>query len=404
MRKWSSALSSAALIGMIASTPALAQKKYDKGASDTEIKIGNIMPYSGPASAYGTIGKVQAAYFDMINAQGGINGRKVKFISYDDAYSPPKAVEQTRKLVESDDVLLIFQALGTASNSATQKYMNNAKVPQLFVATGASKFGDPEKFPWTMGLNPTYKSEGVAYGKYIRANYPNSKIAVLWQNDDSARDAFAGLKEALGDKVANIVIEKPYEITDPTIDSHVVALKASGADLLVALVTPKAAAQTIRKVAELNWKPTFFLTNPASSIASVMKPAGFENAQGIMSSAWQKDPNDPRWKDDPAIKEWSDFMDKYYPGGDKANTLNIYGYFAAQLMAHVLKQAGDDLTRENIMKQAANIKDFTSGVLLPGIKVNTSPTDYYPIEQLQLMRFKGESWELFGDVIDAAPK
>jgi len=404
MQRWIFALSSAALTFLVASMPALAQKKYDKGATDAEIKIGNIMPYSGPASAYGTIGRVEAAYFDKINAEGGINGRKVKFISYDDAYSPPKAVEQTRKLVEGDEVLLLFGALGTTSNSATQKYLNNAKIPQLFVATGASKFGDYERFPWTIGLGPTYRSEGVVYGKYIRDKHPTGKIAVLWQNDDSARDTVAGLKEGLGDKAANIVIDKPYEITDPTVDSHIVALKTSGADILVALVAPKAGAQTIRKVAELGWKPTFILANPATSVASVMKPAGIENGQGIISSNYLKDPNDPVWKDDPEIKAWSDFMDKYYPAGDKTNGSNIYGYFAAQVMAHVLKQCGDDLTRENVMKQATHIKNFTSGMLLPGVKVNTSPTDYYPVEQLRLMRFKGESWELFGDVIDAAPK
>ena len=404
MRKWIPVLSNIALAFLIASTPALAQKKYDKGASDTEIQIGNIMPYSGPASSYGTIGKAQAAYFDKINAEGGINGRKITFISYDDAYSPPKAVEQARKLIENDEVLLIFQALGTPSNSAIQKYMNNAKVPQLFVSSGASKFGDPKNFPWTMGLNPTYRSEGVVYGKYIRDKHPNGKIAVLWQNDDSARDVMAGLKEGLGDKAANIVIDKSYEITDPTVDSYVVSLKASGADVFVALVSPKAGAQTIRKVAELGWKPTFILTNTASYVAAVMKPAGFENAQGIISSSYLKDPTDPLWKDDPAIKTWFDFMTKYYPSGDKTNALNIYGYFAAQLMVQVLQQCGDDLTHANVMRQAANIKNFTSGVLLPGIKVNTSPTDYYPIEQLQLMRFKGESWELFGEVINAAPK
>jgi len=404
MTRWKTAALCVATASLLACTPVLAQKKYDKGASDSEIRIGNIMPYSGPASAFGTIGKVEAAYFDKVNAEGGVNGRKIKFISYDDAYSPPKAVEQTRKLVEDDEVLLIFQPLGTSSISAAQKYVNHAKVPQLFVSSGASKFGDPNKFPWTMGINPTFRSEGVVYGKYIREKYPNGKIAVLWQNDDFGRDVVAGLKDGLGDKAANIIIEKPYEISEPTVDSHIVTLKASGADVLLALVTPKAAAQTIRKVAELGWKPAFFIPNPASSTAAVMKPAGFENGQGIISSNWMKDPTDPVWQNDPGIKAWSEFMTQYYPSGDKANVINVYGYIAAQLMVQVLQQCGDDLTRENVMKQAANVKEFSSGALLPGIKASTSPTDYYPIEQLQLMRFKGESWEMLGEVIDAAPK
>ena len=392
----------ATLIISVAST-AEAQKKYDTGASDTEIKIGNTMPYSGPASSYGTIGKVEAAYFNKINAEGGINGRKINFISYDDAYSPPKAVEQTRKLVESDEVLLIFGGLGTPSNSAIQKYMNAKKVPQLFVATGASKFGDPKNYPWTMGWQPTYKSEGRSFGMYIRAKHPSAKIAVLWQNDDSAKDSVAGLKEALAEKAGMIVADRSYEVGDPTVDSHVVTLKDSGADLFIALVTPKAAAQAIRKVAELKWKPTFFIGNPASSVAAVLRPAGFENAQGIISSVYLKDPTDPANKDDPGTKAWISFMDRYYPEGDKANSSNVYGYAAAQAFVHVLKQCGDELTRDNVMKQAANLKDFTSDMLLPGIKANTSSDDFFPIEQLQMMKFEGESWKLMDDLVDSTP-
>jgi len=392
----------AALIISVAST-AEAQKKYDTGASDTEIKIGNTMPYSGPASSYGTIGKVEAAYFNKINAEGGINGRKINFISYDDAYSPPKAVEQTRKLVESDEVLLIFGGLGTPSNSAIQKYMNSKKVPQLFVATGASKFGDPKNFPWTMGWQPTYKSEGRSFGMYIRAKHPNAKIAVLWQNDDSAKDSVAGLKEALAEKAGMIVADRSYEVSDPTIDSHVVTLKDSGADLFIALVTPKAAAQAIRKVAELKWKPTFFVANPASSVAAVIRPAGFENAQGIISSVYLKDPTDPANKDDAGTKAWISFMDRYYPEGDKTNSSNVYGYVAAQTFVDVLRRCGDELTRDNVMKQAASLKDFTSDMLLPGIKANTSSDDFFPIEQLQMMKFEGESWKLMDDLVDSTP-
>ena len=398
-------LASVAIATLIISvvSKAEAQKKYDTGASDTEIKIGNTMPYSGPASSYGTIGKVEAAYFNKINAEGGINGRKINFISYDDAYSPPKAVEQTRKLVESDEVLLIFGGLGTPSNSAIQKYMNSKKVPQLFVATGASKFGDPKNFPWTMGWQPTYKSEGRSFGMYIRAKHPNAKIAVLWQNDDSAKDSVAGLKEALAEKAGMIVADRSYEVSDPTIDSHVVTLKDSGADLFIALVTPKAAAQAIRKVAELKWKPTFFVANPASSVAAVIRPAGFENAQGIISSVYLKDPTDPANKDDAGTKAWISFMDRYYPEGDKTNSSNVYGYVAAQTFVDVLRRCGDELTRDNVMKQAASLKDFTSDMLLPGIKANTSSDDFFPIEQLQMMKFEGESWKLMDDLVDSTP-
>ncbi|VIO75042.1 ABC transporter substrate-binding protein [Bradyrhizobium ivorense] len=383
---------------LIAST-AFAQKKYDPGATDSEIKIGNIMPYSGPASSYGVIGKTEAAFFKMINDQGGIGGRKIDFISYDDAYSPPKAIEQARKLVESDEVLLIFQPLGTPSNSAIMKYMNAKKVPQLFVASGGTKFGDPKNFPWTMGFQPNYQSEGRIYAKYIRDKFPNSKIAVFWQNDDAGKDQFKGLKDGLGDKVNMIIADKSYEVSDPSIDSQIVALHDSGADIFFSWAAPKGSAQAIRKVGELGWKPKFFLANTATSVASVLKPAGLEYSKGIISTAYLKDPTDPTWDKDPAVVKWRAFMDKYYPDGDKANANNIYGYVQAEAMAQVLRQCGDNLTRDNVMKQAASLKNFHSDLMLPGIMVNTSADDYYPIEQMQLMRFNGEAWELFGDVI-----
>jgi ABC-type branched-subunit amino acid transport system substrate-binding protein len=392
------ALTAFAVAAVIA-TSASAQKKYDPGASDTEIKIGNIMPYSGPASSYGVIGKTEEAYFRKINAEGGINGRKINFITYDDAYSPPKAIEQARKLVESDEVLLIFQPLGTPSNSATQKYMNSKKVPQLFVATGATKWGDPKNFPWTMGWQPNYQSEGRIYAKYVLDHLPNAKIAVFWQNDDAGRDQVKGLRDGLGAKANMIIADKSYEVSDPSIDSQIVALHDSGADTFFTWAAPKGAAQAIRKVGELGWKPTFFLANVSTSVAGVLKPAGLENAKDIISTAYLKDPTDPTWKDDPGVKAWQAFMDKYYPEGDKLNSNNIYGYAVAQTMVQVLKQCGDNLTRENVMKQAASLKDFSSEVLLPGIKVNTGPDDFFPIEQMQLMKFNGQAWELFGDVI-----
>jgi len=380
-------------------TAANAEKKYDPGASDTEIKIGNIMPYSGPASSYGVIGKTEAAYFDKVNSEGGINGRKIKFVTYDDAYSPPKAIEQARKLVESDEVLLIFQPLGTPSNSAIQKYMNAKKVPQLFVATGATKWGDPKNFPWTMGWQPNYQSEGRIYAKYILDNLPNGKIAVFWQNDDAGRDQVKGLRDGLGEKASMIIADKSYEVSDPSIDSQIVALHDSGADIFFSWAAPKGSAQAIRKVGELGWKPKFFLANVSTSVAGVLKAAGLEFAKDIISTAYLKDPTDPAWKDDPGVKTWRAFMDKYYPDGDQTNNNDVYGYAVAQTMVQVLKQCGDDLTRENVMRQAANLKNFSSEVMLPGIKVNTGPDDFFPIEQMQLMRFDGQAWRLFGDVI-----
>ena len=393
-------LAVAAFAAALWATAAYAEKKYDPGASDTEIRIGNIMPYSGPASSYGVIGLTEKAYFDMINDQGGINGRKIRFITYDDAYSPPKAIEQARKLVESDEVLLIFQSLGTPSNSAIQKYMNAKKVPQLFVATGATKWGDPRDFPWTMGWQPNYQSEGRIYAKYILEHFPDAKIAVFWQNDDAGKDQVKGLRDGLGDKANMIIADKSYEVSDPSIDSQIVALHDSGADTFFSWAAPKGSAQAIRKVGELGWKPRFFLANVSTSVGGVLKPAGLQFAKDIISTAYLKDPTDPVWKDDPGVKAWRAFMDKYYPEGDKLNNNNVYGYAAAQTLVQVLKQCRDDLTRENIMKQAANLRDFRSDVMLPGIKINTSPDDFFPIEQMQLMKFDGEAWRLFGDVIN----
>ncbi len=379
---------------------ALAQKKYDTGATDTEIKIGNIMPYSGPASAYGVIGKTEQAYFNKINAAGGINGRKINFISYDDGYSPPKTVEQARKLVESDEVLFIFNSLGTPPNSAIHKYMNSKKVPQLFVATGATKWNDPKDFPWTMGWQPNYQSESHIYGKWLKKEKPNAKIAILYQNDDYGKDYVKGLKDELGPLAATMIVaEESYETTEPSIDGHIVKLKATGADVFFNVTTPKFAAQAIKKNAEIQWKPLHLLNNVAASVGSVIKPAGYENSQDIISAAYLKDVSDSQWDNDKGMKEFLDFLAKDFPEGNKLDGSVIVGFGVAQTLVQVLKQCGDDLTRENVMKQAANLKDFRTEVLLPGIKINTSPTDFAPISQLQLMRFKGEKWELFGDVI-----
>ena len=360
------------------------------------------MPYSGPASAYGVIGKTEAAYFKKINDAGGINGRKINFISYDDAYSPPKAVEQARKLVESDEVLLVFNSLGTPSNSAIQKYMNSKKVPQLFVATGATKWNDPKDFPWTMGWQPNYQSETQIYAKYILKNKPDAKIAVLYQNDDYGKDYLKGLKDGLGAKAASmIVIEESFETSEPSIDSHIVKLKSTNADVFIDIATPKFAAQAIKKIAEVGWKPQHFLNNVSASVGSVIKPAGYENSQDIISAAYLKDASDKQWDNDPGMKEFYAFMSKDFPEGDKLDGGTVVGFGVAQTLVQVLKQCGDNLTRENVMKQAASLKDFRTEVLLPGIKINTGPADFAPISSLQLMKFKGEKWELFGDVINA---
>jgi branched-chain amino acid transport system substrate-binding protein len=384
-----------------AANPAAAQKKYDPGVTDSEIRIGNIMPYSGPLSAYALIGRTEAAFFNKINAEGGVNGRKINFISYDDGFSPPKTVEQARKLVESDEVLLIFQSLGTPTNNAIRPYMNQKKVPQLFVATGATQFGDRKNFPWTMGWQPTYQTEGRIYAKYILQNHPQGKIGVLYQNDDSGRDYLKGFHDGLGEEAAKrmIVAELPYEATDPTVDRQIVTLKTMGADIFFNEASPKFAAQAIKRAAEIGWKPVQFLASISNSVGSVLKPAGLEASTGILSTNYLKDATDPTWKDDPALKEWAAFMDKYFPEGDKSSTFSVYGYLLAQTMVQVLKQCGDELTRENVMKQAASLKDLELGMLLPGIKINTSPTDYFPVEQMQMVRFNGDHGELFGPVI-----
>jgi branched-chain amino acid transport system substrate-binding protein len=399
MRMSKRALIASVAMCVVSATPAAAQKKYDTGASDTEIRIGNIMPYSGPASAYGTIGKTLGAYFNKVNAEGGINGRKIKFISYDDGYSPPKTVEQARRLVENDDVLLILNSLGTAHNTAIQKYMNAKKVPQLFVATGATKFGDPKNFPWTMGWQPNYQSEGRVFADYILKNHPNGRIGILFQNDDYGKDYVKGMKDGLAGKMM-IVAELPYEPTDPTVDSQMVSLKASGADIFYNVTTPKFAAQAIKKAAEIGWKPVHLLNSVSSSVGAVIRPAGLENAQGIFTALYGKDPTDPIWNDDSGRKEWIAFMEKYYPEGDRSSSFTVYGYSVARTMVQVLQQCGDDLTRANVMKQAANLKDYETGMSLPGIKINTSPTDFYPIEQMQMGLFKGDSFQPFGPVLN----
>jgi branched-chain amino acid transport system substrate-binding protein len=378
-----------------------AQPTYDAGASDTEIKIGSTMPYSGPASAYGTIGKVQAAYFKMLNEQGGIRGRKITYISYDDAYSPPKAVEQTRKLVESDEVLLVFDSLGTPTNSAVHKYLNSKKVPQLFVASGATKWGNPKEFPWTMGYQPPYQAEARIYAKYILAEKPEATIGVLYQNDDFGKDLLKGLRDGLGDKASMIVEQEAYETSEPTVGSHIIKLKSAGADTLVYFTAPKFTAQSIRKVAELGWKPLQIVNGSTISTTQVMKPAGFQNAQGVISAAYAKDGSDPQWADDPGMKAFFAFLEKYAPDVDRGDSIALYGYGAALTLKKVLEQCGDDLSRENVMRQAAGLRDFKNEALLPGVVINTSGTDFYPIKQLRMMRFKGEAWELFGDVINA---
>ncbi len=383
---------------------ALAEKRYDTGASDAEIKIGNIMPYSGPASSYAVIGKTEAAYFNKINNEGGINGRKINFISYDDGYNPVKTVEQARRLVEVDGVLLLFQPLGTASNMAIRRYMNEKGIPQLFVASGAAKWNDPKHFPWTIGWQPNYESETRIYAKVILRQNPNAKIAVLYQNDDFGRDYLKGLKDGLGEKAGSMIVaEESYELSEPSIDSQIGKSKASGADVFFNISTPKFAAQAIRKIAEVGWRPTQYLANVSLSIGTVMRPAGIENAQGIISSAYLKDPTDPQWRDDPGMREFFSFVGRYYPDASRSDASVVYGYTVAQTLEQVLRQCGDDLSRENVMRQAANLKDLRLDGLLPGIEINTSAIDYAPIKQLQLEKFEGGTWHRFGNVINGEP-
>jgi branched-chain amino acid transport system substrate-binding protein len=385
--------------------PAYGAAKYGPGASDTEIKIGHTNPYSGPAASYGTIGKAIKAYFDKVNDEGGINGRKITFITYDDAYSPPKTVQQVRRLVEQDQVLLLFQTLGTPTNTAIWEYVNREKVPHLFVATGATKWGDPKGHPWTMGWQPNYQSEGQIYALYILKHLPQAKIGILYQNDDLGKDYVKGLKDGLGDKASTMIVsEQTYEVTDPTVESQIVNLKKSGATVFFDVTIPKFAIQAIRKAAEIGWKPIHFLSNVSASVELVLKPAGLEASKGVISAGYMKDPDAPQRQDDPAVKEWRAWMRQYYPEGSIHESFNVYGYLAAQTLVHVLERCGDNLTRENIMTQAANIKDLALPMLLPGIKINTTPTDFYPIQQMQLERFDGERLVLFGEVLEAVVK
>ena len=397
-RRLSLLAASAALA--VAITPALAQKKYGPGASDTEIKLGQTMPYSGPASAYGTIGKAQLAYFKMINDAGGINGRKINLISLDDGYSPPKTVEQVRKLVEQDEVLALFQTLGTPPNSAIHKYVNAKKVPHLLLATGATKWADPKGFPWTLGFNLSYQAEGQIYARYILKNKPNAKIAILYQNDDYGKDVLKGVEDGLGVAGAKLVVAKAsYEVTDPTVDSQMLTLQASGADTFINITTPKFGAQAVRKAWDSGWKPLHILNNVAASVGSVLIPAGLDKSVGLLTLQYYKDPNDPQWKDDPSMLEWRAFMGRYYKDGDPKDASNLYAYVTAQTMVHILKACGNDLTRENVMKQAANIKNLKLPLMLPGMTMNTSPNDYFLIKQGQLAKFTGTQWQGFGEVL-----
>jgi branched-chain amino acid transport system substrate-binding protein len=398
-----SAIAGSVCAGLALLGGAAAGADYGPGVTDTEIKIGNTNPYSGPASAYGAIGRALSAYFAKINDEGGINGRKINFISLDDGYSPPRTVEQIRKLVEQDQVLLIFQSLGTPTNTAVHQYLNAKKVPQLFVATGATKWGQPKKFPWTIGWQPNYQSEARIYAKYILDHKPEGKISIFYQNDDYGKDYLTGFKAGLGDQAAKMIVaEQSYEVTDPTVDSQIISLKNSGADIFFDITTPKFAAQAIRKAADIGWKPLHFLNNVSNSVGSVLTPAGLDKSVGLITSLYQKDPTDPQWQDSPEYLEWVAWMDKYNPAGAKTDQFNVYGYNAAMTLVQLLKQCGDDLSRANVMRQAANLKNLELPMLLPGVVINTSPTDFYPIESMQLAKFDGEKWVLFGDVIDAS--
>jgi branched-chain amino acid transport system substrate-binding protein len=384
---------------------AVAASENEPGVSDSEIKIGNTMPYSGPASAWGVIGKSEAAYFAMVNDQGGINGRKIKFITLDDGYSPPKTVEMVRKLVEEDQVMLLFQSLGTASNTVIQDYLNERKIPQLFVATGANKWNEPKNHPWTIGWQPSYRVEARIYGRYIIANVADPKIAVLYQNDDLGKDYVTGLREGLGDKADKLIVAtKSYETTDPTIDSQIVALQGSGANVLLRVAAPKFAAQTIRKVYDIGWKPTHFMANISVSIKAVMQPAGLEKGIGIITAAYLKDPTDPQWQNTPEYEEWLTWMKKYNTSANVSDANAVYGYSVSQTMASVLRACGNDPTRANVMREAAAIRDQKLPMLLPGIYVSTSADDFAPIKQMQLAKFDGTIWKLFGEVISGSEK
>lgn len=399
-REW---LGGAAAIGLAGMLPAIgnAQGRYGPGVSDTAIRIGQTMAYSGPASAYGTLGRSAAAYFEMINAGGGVNGRKIELLSLDDGFSPPKTVEQTRKLVEQDEVLFMFNSLGTATNTAVQKYLNQRKVPQLFLGAGGAKFTDPANFPWTMGYQPNFFIEAKIFARYLLNTRPDARIAVLFQNDDLGKDYLNGLKQGLGASAAKMVVgEQSYELSDPTIDSQLLALKASGADVFFSATTPKFAAQALRSLARMDWKPLHLLTVGVLSVSSVLAPAGLENSVGAIGATYYKDPNDPQWASDPGLQQWKDWMRKYYPAGDPGDSLNVLGYTFAETATQVLRQCGNELSRENVMKQALNL-DFEPKMLLPGIRVVTGPTDYAPVDTMRLQRFDGKSWVLFGDLVTA---
>ncbi len=385
--------------------PAFGKGQYGPGASDTEIKIGNTMAYSGPASAYATIAKAEGAYFKMINDQGGINGRKIIFLSYDDAYSPPKCVEQVRRLVEQDQVLLLFQVLGTANNKAIWNYCNMKKVPQLFVGSGATMWADPKGHPWTIGSQPDYQSEGLIYAKYILEHLPKAKIGILYQNDDFGKDLRKGILDGLGSKAKSLIVaEQSYEVSDPTVDSQIVNLKNSGANVFLNFTTPKFAAMAIKKAYEIGWKQVQFIARVSNSEGSVLKPAGLEASEGALSLFYLKDPDDPEWKNDPAIKEWQAWMKKYYPEGNIHDIFNVFGVTQAQAMVQVLKQCGDDLTRENVMRQVANLKNLALPLFLPGIKINTSPTDFTVFKQMQFGKFNGQRWVLFGRILETSSR
>ncbi|MGY3606906.1 MULTISPECIES: ABC transporter substrate-binding protein [unclassified Bradyrhizobium] len=378
------------------------EKNYGPGVTDTEVKIGQTMPYSGPASSFAAIGRAMTAYFQKVNAEGGVNGRKINLVSLDDGYSPPKAVEQTRRLVESEEVLAIVGTFGSPTNFATQKYLNAKKVPGLFLGTGANRVSEPATYPWSMGWQPNNHAKGVIYAKYLLKERPNAKVAVLFQNDDFGRDYVKGFRDGLGDKAATTIVkELSYEIAEPTIDSQILILKATGADVFLDISTPKFSAQAIKKMAETKWDALHLLSDAAGSISSTLAPAGLENSKGVITVAFRKDPNDAAWGDDAGVKEYLAFMKQYMPEANPSETYHVFGYATAQTFVHVLKNCGDDLTRENLMKQATSIKDLVLPIMLPGIKLNTTPTRYTPMSQEQLMQFDGVKWKPIGEVIDA---
>jgi branched-chain amino acid transport system substrate-binding protein len=396
-------LTSLSMIGMLsfALAATAGEKRYAPGVSDTEIKLGQTMPYSGAASAWGADGLAEIAYIKMVNQQGGVNGRKIRLISLDDAYSPPKTVEQTRKLVEQEEVAFLFSPLGTAPNTAIQKYLNDRKVPQLFVASGASKWADPEHFHWTMGWPPSYYTEARIYARYIREHRPDAKIAVLYQNDDYGKDYVAGLKDGLGDRYAKMVVGvTSYEVTDPTVDSQIVTLQATGADVFVDIAGPKFAAQAIRRAYDIGWRPLHFLNTVGSAVGAVLQPAGLEKSVGIITARYYKDPTDPQWTDDPGYREWLAWMKTYNPDANVADYYNVLGYNIAMTLVQVLKQCGDDLSRDNIMRQAADIHGLALPMLLPGVTINTSAADYRPIKQMRLVQFDGRTWQSVSELID----